>query len=185
MRENEYIVGYVGRLSEEKGLQYLIEAGLLLKGQGEAFKILIIGDGSKRKELEDLAKGKGLENEIIFTGFQNDVEKWLPALDVFVLPSLTEGTPMALLEAMSAGIPPIASAVGGIPKVVEDGVNGFLVAPGDFRMISEKVMALKKNPDHRKRMASESVKLIKNRFGLHEWSRQIEAQYDILLNMKC
>jgi glycosyltransferase involved in cell wall biosynthesis len=181
IKENEYVAGYIGRLSDEKGLEYLIEAGPILREKDEAIKILIIGDGPKRKELENLTKKKGLEREIFFTGFQNNIEEWMPVLDIFVLPSLTEGTPMALLEAMSAGIPPIASAVGGVPKVVEDGINGFLVPPGDFQAISAKVIALKKNPELQKKIASEAVNLIKNRFGVHEWCRKIEAQYNELL----
>lgn len=181
IEKDEFVIGYVGRLSEEKGVHYLIEAGSVMKESSEPFKIVIIGDGPRRKELQAQAKSKGLEKEVILAGFQNDVEEWFSVFDAFVLPSLTEGTPMALLEAMSAGIPPIASAVGGIPKVVEDGVNGFLVAPGDFRAISEKVIALKKNPGLQKKIALEAINLIRNRFDVHEWCRKIEAQYNELL----
>ena len=180
IEKDEFVIGYVGRLSEEKGIQYLIEAGSVLKERSEPFKIVIIGDGPSRKELEDLAKRKGLEKKIIFIGFQNDVEKWLPTFDVFALPSLTEGTPMALLEAMAAGIPVIATAVGGVPRVVESGVNGFLVDPGDFQAMSEKIMALKKNPESRNKMAAEAASLIKSRFDVHEWCREIEREYDLL-----
>jgi len=181
VEENEYVAGYVGRLSDEKGLRYLIEAGLLLKGQGEVFKILIIGDGPKRKELEDLSKGKGLERKIIFAGFQSDVENWLPAFDVFVLPSLTEGTPMALLEAMSAGIPVIATNVGGVPKIVENGVNGFLIDPGDFQALSEKIIILKENPVVRNKVVSEGINTTQKRFNVNEWCRKVESQYELLL----
>jgi len=184
IEQDEFLIGYVGRLSEEKGVQYLIEAGSVLKESNEPFKIIIIGDGPRRKELEELTKSKGLEKEVIFTGFQNKVEEWLPILDVFVLPSLTEGTPMALLEAMSMGIPVIASAIGGVPGIVESGVSGFLVDPGVFRAISDKILTLKNNLILRKRMAAEAVNLIKRRFDVQDWCRKIERQYDSLTQKK-
>jgi len=184
IEKDEFVIGYVGRLSEEKGVRYLIEAGSVLKERSEPFRIIIIGDGPRRKELEDLAKSKGLEKEIIFVGFQSDVEKWLAVLDVFALPSLTEGTPMALLEAMAAGIPVIATAVGGVPRVVESGVNGFLVAPGDFQGMSEKIRILKENPVLRNKMATEAVTVIKKQFDVHEWCRKIEREYDLLCQKK-
>lgn len=181
MNEEEYVVGYVGRLSDEKGLEYLIGAGLILKEKGEAFKILIIGDGPKREELENLVREKGLEKEVIFTGFQDDVEKWLAALDVFVLPSLTEGTPMALLEAMSLGIPVVATHVGGVPQVIENGVNGFLIEPANSRALVEKIKVLRENPALRKEMSVKATNLIKNRFNVYEWCRKVEKEYEILL----
>lgn len=181
INESEHVAGYVGRLSDEKGLQYLIEAGIILKQKNEVFRILIIGDGPKRKELENLARGKGLEKEIMFIGFQNDVEKWLPVLDIFVLSSLTEGTPMALLEAMAAGIPVIATSVGGVPKVIEDGCNGFLIGPADSLALADKLLTLFRNPLLCRQVAGEGMNVIKKRFNVHDWCRQIETQYDLAL----
>ena len=179
--KNMFLIGFVGRLSEEKGVNYLIEAGSVLKQSAETFKIVILGDGPKKTELNYLTKSKGLDNEINFTGFQEDIEKWLPAFDVFVLPSLTEGTPMALLEAMSMGIPVIASAVGGVPGIVKNGVNGFLVEPGDYSGLCEKITLLKNDPALREKMASEAVKTIKEGFDVNAWCRKIECEYDSLL----
>jgi glycosyltransferase involved in cell wall biosynthesis len=184
IKENGYVAGYVGRLSDEKGIQYLIEAGVILKQKSELFNILIIGDGPKRKELENLAREKGLEKEIIFAGFQNDVEKWLPALDVFVLPSLTEGTPMALLEAMSTGVPVIATRVGGVPQVVEDGSNGVLLDPADSKRLAEEIMALVHDPALSKQMAGRAIETIENEYNVQQWCRKIEAQYDFALDRK-
>ena len=180
IEDNEFIIGYLGRLSKEKGVQYLIDAGLILKEKDEAVRILIIGDGPKREELESLAKEKGLEKEIIFTGFQNDVEKWLPALDVFVLSSLTEGTPMALLEAMAAGIPVIATSVGGVPNVIENGVNGILTNAADSKALADKIMTLMHNPSIGKKMVDKGVETIEKQYNVYQWCRKIEAQYDLL-----
>jgi glycosyltransferase involved in cell wall biosynthesis len=179
---DDFVIGYVGRLSEEKGVHDLVEAASILKEKFEAFKMIIIGDGQKREELEGLSRRKGLEKEIIFTGFQSDVEKWLPALDVFVLPSLTEGTPMALLEAMAVGVPAIATSVGGVPKVIEDGVNGFLINPADSEALADKIMTLIHNSSLSKKIVENAIDIIEKEYNVHEWCRKIETQYDSLLN---
>ena len=184
LAEDECVVGYAGRLSDEKGIHYLVEAGSILKGKGEAFKILIIGDGPKRKELENLAIEKGLEKEILFAGFQTNVGEWLPALDVFVLPSLTEGTPMALLEAMAVGIPIVATHVGGVPMILEDGVAGFLVAPANPEGLAEKLEVLLERPSLRRQLAEGARKAMERRPTVHEWCRQIESEYCALVQIQ-
>jgi glycosyltransferase involved in cell wall biosynthesis len=184
IEHGEIVIGYVGRLSNEKGIQYLIEAGATLKKNGEKFKMVIIGDGIKRKDLENLVKAKDLEKEIIFTGFQNNIEEWLPALDIFVLPSLTEGTPLALLEAMAAGIPVIASAVGGVPKVIENGVDGILLPSGDSQELSKAIIKIKRDDVLRKKIAVAGVNKIKNEYDIKKWCQKIESQYNLMLGYK-
>ena len=119
--ENEIVVGYVGRLSEEKGLRFLIEAIALLNEANIPSRLLLIGEGALRSQLERYTEEKYLKKQILFTGFQNQIDKWLPAIDVFVLPSMTEGTTIALLEAMAHGLPAVASSVGGIPSIIRSG----------------------------------------------------------------
>jgi glycosyltransferase involved in cell wall biosynthesis len=179
--DGEYVAGYVGRLSAEKGVQYLIEAASILKGKGAQFRMLIIGDGPKRKELENLTVEKGLAREHMFVGFQNDIENWLPVLDVFVLPSLTEGTPMALLEAMAIGLPVIASDVGGVPELVENGVSGFLIPPGDSAALAEKLSTLCRNRSVRETLGQAAINATKNHCNVLDWSRQIEKEYEFLI----
>ncbi len=180
----ELIIGYVGRLSEEKGIGYLIEAASILKKRTVSFKLIILGDGPKMNELKLMTKSKGLEKEIYFTGYQRNIEEWLPILDIFVLPSLMEGTPMALLEAMSLGIPVIASSVGNIPRIIDSGINGILVNPGDCKGLSKSIEMLRNDPKLRKKMATEAVNTIEKRYDVNEWYKKIERQYDILLQNK-
>jgi glycosyltransferase involved in cell wall biosynthesis len=175
--KDEFVIGYVGRLSEEKGVRYLIEAGLILKGKGIPFRIIVVGDGPERKVLEDLAKGKDLGERIIFVGFQGDAENWMTAMDVFVLPSLTEGTPMALLEAMACGIPVVASSVGGVPRVVVSGNNGILVAPRKSEEIADAVKGLYETEGLRETLAEEAKRTIRSEFYIDGWVRKIEAEY--------
>jgi len=181
IKDEEFAVGYVGRLSEEKGVKYLIEAVMLLIKSGEPCRLLIIGDGPKRKEFEGLIKGKGFKDNIILTGFQTNIEKWIPAFDIFVLPSLTEGTPVALLEAMSYGIPVIATHVGGVPKVIENGTNGILINPADSKALAENLKILCHDSALRKKFGTVSIDVVKKRHNINDWCRKIETQYNKLL----
>jgi glycosyltransferase involved in cell wall biosynthesis len=180
-KEDEFVLGYIGRLSEEKGIKYLIESSSMLNDLNIPVKVLIIGQGPQQKELEDLAKEKGIESKVIFTGFQWDVENWLPALDVFVLPSLTEGTPMSLLEAMAFGIPVVASAVGGVPQVIDSGKNGILVSPGKPGEIKDAVLNLYRNENFRTNISTAGQKYIAAKHNVEDWVRKIEGEYLNLL----
>jgi glycosyltransferase involved in cell wall biosynthesis len=175
--EKEFVIGYVGRLSEEKGVRYLIEAVSLLNNSDTPVKLIILGAGPQRKELEDLVKKVNIENDVIFAGFQGEVEKWLPAMDLFVLPSLTEGTPMSLLEAMASGLPVVASAVGGVPQVIDSGKNGILVSPGNPDEIRDAVLLLYNDKDLRDRLSKEAQKTIKMRYDVKDWISKIETEY--------
>ena len=180
--EDELVLGYIGRLSIEKGCNYLIKAVRLLKKLGVPVKVLIIGDGPQKKELEDLVYELDIENLVIFVGFQPDVDRWLPTFDIFVLPSMTEGTPMSLLEAMASGIPAVASAVGGIPQVVDSGENGVLVSPGDPEEIRDAVYKLYKNENLRKSISTAALDTIRSRYNIKDWIGKIEAEYYNLIN---
>jgi glycosyltransferase involved in cell wall biosynthesis len=139
-----------------------------------------MGDGPEKECLSSMVKKAGLDRDVLFTGFLENSEEWLPALDIFVLPSLTEGTPMALLEAMAMGIPVIASAVGGVPDVIEDGINGFLVPPGESRAIHERIMLLIDKPDQMKRLSRAGKETVNSRYNVRDWCRRIEQMYDSL-----
>jgi glycosyltransferase involved in cell wall biosynthesis len=173
---DEFVIGYLGRLSVEKGLAYLIEAACESLN-GTRIKLVIIGDGPERQALEQQAQSRGIAESVIFVGFQPNPESWHPAFDLFVLPSLTEGTPLALLESMSAGVPVIASAVGGVPKIVTDGVNGILLPPGDPKAIKEQVQFLAGNPDFAYRIGRAGRELIKANYSVDRWCRAIEDCY--------
>jgi len=175
------VIGFIGRLSEEKGVHFLIKAASVLKERNEKFKIIIIGDGPERKQLENLVRSEGLNTDILFAGFQNSIEEWMPVFDIFVLPSLTEGTPMALLEAMSFGIPVIASAVGGVPRVIENGVNGILIEPGNILDLCCNLQMLITDRELRKKLGTEALITINRDFDVREWCRNIEKEYENII----
>jgi glycosyltransferase involved in cell wall biosynthesis len=180
--EHEFVIGYIGRLSEEKGVRYLIETHRLLAKAGVPARMLIIGDGPQRKELKHLASTIGDGKSVIFTGFQNNIEDWLPTMDVFVLPSLTEGTPMALLEAMAGGIPVIASAVGGVPQVIKQGKNGLLIEPGRTEEIHKAVLDLYNNEQMRENLSRAAEETIKQNYSVQQWIRSVEREYVNTIN---
>lgn len=174
---SDLVVGYIGRLSEEKGLTYLVAAVAELGNTARAVKLLIVGDGPERDALEKQVKANGLERIVLFAGFQADIQNWYPVFDIFTLPSLTEGTPLALLEAMAGGVPVIASGVGGVPKIVTNGVNGLLVPPGNPMAIREKIQLLNHNYELASRLGRAGVDTVKNKYSLDNWCRAIENCY--------
>lgn len=177
IKNNETLIGYVGRLSQEKGLKYLLTAGKELLNAGLPVKIILIGDGPLREDLESSMDTLGLQNDIIFTGFKKDVKAMLPALDMFILPSLTEGTPMALLEAMSYGIPVVATSVGGIPLVINNRKNGLLVSPSNSSEIVNAAMELINDKHLREKVSKGAKNSVQERYNLKKWVRKIESFY--------
>jgi glycosyltransferase involved in cell wall biosynthesis len=175
--EGDFVLGYVGRLSSEKGVRMLIEAVSILRNEGKPIRLVVVGDGPERCDLEELARQKSLADQVWFAGFQEEVGGWLPAFDAFVLPSLTEGTPLALLEAMAMGVPVIATAVGGVPKVVTDGINGLLVQAGDALSLAERIRDLQASPSLRERLSRRGREEISARYNIHHWCGEIERLY--------
>jgi len=176
----DFVLGYVGRLSAEKGLSYLLTACAELVTSGVPLRVLIIGEGPQRNELEQLSRQLGLGDRVVFAGFQEDVVQWLPCMDVFVLPSLTEGTPMALLEAMAYGVPGVASAVGGVPQMIKHGETGILVSPGRAKEISNAIQVLFRDPAERQKLAQNAITLARTRYSVEHWIGRIEMEYQSL-----
>lgn len=140
---NERVVLYLGNLRPEKGVKYLVESMDMIP-QAKRPRLLIVGDGSEKRELERTTQRLGLGKYINFAGKvpSQSVPEYMIASDVFVLPSLSEGFPLVILEAMAAGLPIVATRVCGIPEIIENGKNGLLVEPGYPKEIAEKILLL-------------------------------------------
>jgi glycosyltransferase involved in cell wall biosynthesis/protein-tyrosine-phosphatase len=139
------VVGTVGRLTAVKGHERLLRAAQIIRRQNPRAAFFIVGDGPRREELVSLAVRLGIADACIFTGSRRDTYDLVAAMDIFTLPSLSEGTPMALLEAMALGVPVVATAVGGVPEIVEDGINGLLVDSGDDDALAHACLELAAN----------------------------------------
>lgn len=134
-----FTVGTIGRLSTEKGYRYLIQALKLLQNEGLDARLVMIGEGYQRPELEKLVAAAGLSDRVFLPGYREGARRYLSLFNVFVMSSLTEGLPITLLEAMQAKVPIVATAVGGIPEVLDNGSAGLLVGPGKPGAISEAI----------------------------------------------
>ena len=180
--EDEKIIGLVSRLTAEKGHVYLLKAAKDIVSEFPRVRFLIIGDGPLRRELEDMVSALQLRNKVIFAGLQKDIPDILAAVDIFVLPSLTEGLPMAMLEAMAAGRPLIASRVGAIPKIIENGVNGLLVEPGNSDDLRKAIIELLRDPKRADMFSKAGLELIANKFSSKRMAEDYKQVYRQVIN---
>lgn len=182
--QEDFVFGFVGRLSEEKGVGYLLKA--LKQGLTKAnpWHLVLVGDGPQRALLEQTVRAEGLFDQVHFAGFQNDAAGWYRAMDAFVLPSLTEGTPMALLEAMANGIPAIATAVGGVPALLSSGENGILVPPADPIAILEAMRSVAGDHQLRARLSVGAIRTIQRDYDVKKWEKKFSEVYNAMGRVK-
>lgn len=176
-RHDVFTVITVARLEKVKGIEYLIRAFAELVGdKHQDMKLVIVGDGSERKNLESLVSKSGVADKVSFLGeMPNErVPACLKGADCFVLPSLKEGFGIVLLEAQAAGIPVIASRVGGVPDIVEDGQTGILVEPRDPSAIAAAVLKIRSDAKERERL----VKNANNNLSKYGWEEIANKVYE-------
>jgi glycosyltransferase involved in cell wall biosynthesis len=171
-----FVIGTVARLSPEKGLDRLIAAFERLTSRVSNARLVIVGDGPERERLEALAM-KFKPGVVRFLGRQERVEHILPRFDVFALASLTEGIPVAVLEAMAASRPVVATRVGGVPEVISDGISGVLVAPDDPDALASALEALALDPARRESLARAGRTRVAERFSLDAMASNYDALY--------
>ena len=162
--EKDVVLLSVGRLVYQKAHEYLVAAMPTVLKEMPNVKVGICGDGVLRADLEKHIQSLGLSNEVKLLGMQANVTKYLAAADVFVLPSRWEGLPIALLEAMSAGLPVIATRVEGVDEVVEQGVHGLLVQPESAEGLAKAILQLSRDDEARRRMGNASNLRILERY---------------------
>jgi glycosyltransferase involved in cell wall biosynthesis len=177
---NTKLIGFIGRLDKVKGCDYLIKAVSELAKRGLNFCLVIVGDGPERESLNSLVEDLGLQKQIYFCGFRDDTTNVYQSLDLFVLPSLNEGIPLAMLEAMSQGVPVIATRVGGVPEVIQDGVNGLLVPPVDPRALAEAMVESLSKTDEAAKRACEANRKIYDEYSVDKWMEKIQNIYFVI-----
>ncbi len=133
------VVGAAGRLSPEKGFAIFVDAARTLARADPSLGFVLFGDGALREALTRQVAAAGLADVFVLAGFRADLDAFLPWLDVLALPSFTEGLPNVVLEACAASVPVVATAVGGTPEVIDNGVNGYLVNPGDVSALARRI----------------------------------------------
>jgi glycosyltransferase involved in cell wall biosynthesis len=158
------VVVAAGRLSPEKGFAVLAEAAAAVCRADPAAGFAVFGEGAQRPELERRVARLGLAGRFVLPGFRTDLDAIVPAADIVALPSFTEGLPNVALEAGAAGVPVVATAVGGTPEVVADGETGYLVPPGDPAALAARLGELLRDPRLRRRMGEAGRRRMRERF---------------------
>jgi glycosyltransferase involved in cell wall biosynthesis len=176
------IIGSVAMFRGSKGHDHLLDAFARVHARRPDARLLLVGDGGRREWAERLARERGLSGAVIFTGFRTDVPALLSAMDCFVLASTrTEGVPQSLLQAAAAGVPLVASRIGGIPEVVEDGVTGLLVPPEDPAALAAAIEQTLADPAAAAARARAARKRCEERFSHTVAISRLLALYDELL----
>jgi len=178
IKNGDFVVGSIGRLEEHKGYSYLLDAVARIKDGMPNLKCLIVGDGKAADALKQKAGESHIDDIVKFSGSRNDTELMLSIMDIFVLPStIREGLPLTLAEAAAAGLPMIATCIGGNPEIVLNGKNGFIIEPKDAGALAAKIRHLADNPADREKMGSESLRIWKENFTLEEMLSKIGTLY--------
>ena len=176
--EGNLLLITAGRLMEQKGHRFLISALEKLLVEFPAIVLLIMGEGPLLGPLKEEARNKGLDDHVRFTGFRKDFRSLLHMSDIFVLPSLNEGFPYIIIEAMFAGLPIVASAVGGIPEAVSQGETGLLVRPKDVDQLYRAIRELLIDGAMRERMAQKGREKAEQHFSKATMLREIFSLYE-------
>lgn len=177
---NALVAGMISRLTKQKGHMYLLEA-IARTPELSSLIVLIIGDGPLRSALEARSLKLGLGPRVKFLGARRDIGDLLSVMDLFVLPSLWEGLPLSLIEAMGAGLPVVATRVFGVPEVVTDDVTGLLVPPADTASLGVAIARLAGDAAARKRLGQAAREFVLPRFNISHYVRELTELYERLL----
>ena len=167
----------VARLDPQKGLHHLVAAAALVP----EVRVMIVGDGPERGALETRIAQLGLGDRVHLLGFRTDIPELLAGCDLFVLPSLFEGLPLSILEAMAAGKAVVATAIGGNDEAVVDGVTGLLVPPADPQALADALRTLLREPERRRRLGEAGRRRAEAEFSATAMVRRVAAVYDEVL----
>jgi glycosyltransferase involved in cell wall biosynthesis len=184
-RSGSRIVLMAGRLSPDKGFHVLIDAIPAVLAKAPDARFIICGDGVQRHELERQVVSLGLKDVVVFAGFRNDLDSWMPNADLFVLPSFTEGLPNVLLEAHASGVPVVATAVGGSPELVVDGETGWLVPPGVRPALAAGMIRLLCDDSRRRQMGLAAQARVREHFTFEVQARGYLELFDDLMDPVC
>ena len=159
------MIGVIAQLIPRKGHRLLIEAMPLILKECPHVRVLFFGRGPLEASLKAMIRDRDLTDRVALGGFRDDLQRILPCLDLVVHPALMEGMGVSLLQASCAGVPIVASRVGGIPEAVQEGVTGYLVPPSDVSALAEAIIQILKSPDRRRAMGLSGRQWVENYFS--------------------
>jgi len=178
LTKDNQVIGMIARFHPVKGHIYLINAAKEIVKEFPKVKFVFVGDGDLRSELEECVRTRNLDKNFVFLGYRSDIPDVIKAFDIFVLPSLYEGFPNVVLEAMASGKPVVATAVNGTEEAVVEGKTGFLVPPKDSNSLAEILLYLLKNPAKAKKLAQNGRKWAEEHFSLEKQVKSFEQLYE-------
>jgi glycosyltransferase involved in cell wall biosynthesis len=178
---DRFVVGWVGRMTAVKRTDDVLEAFRLVRDGGVDATLCLVGDGPDRERLERRASELGVIRDTLFLGYQEDVAPYYAAFDALVLPSANEGTPVSVIEALAAETPVVATRVGGVPDVVREGEEGFLVDAGDTEELAERLLRLARDPKLRRRLGESGRERVLKRYAVERLLDDVDRLYRELL----
>ena len=178
---DRFAVGWIGRMTGVKRTDDVLRAFRRLRDRGVDACLCMIGDGPDRPAVERRAHELGLMRDTFFLGYQEEVAPFYAAFDAMILPSINEGTPVSAIEALAAGRPVVATRVGGVPDVIREGEDGFLVEPGDVDALAERLARLAADPELRERLGTAGRARVIPRYSVERLVDDIDLLYRSLL----
>ena len=182
--ETRFVVGWIGRMTGVKRTDDVLLAVRGLRERGVDAVLCMVGDGPDRDRLEQLARDLGVARECFFAGYQSEIAGFYRLFDAFVLPSVNEGTPVSAIEALASGTPVVANRVGGVPDVVRDGEDGFLVEAGDVEGAARRLADLAADPALRARLGASGRARVLERYSVARLVDDVDRLYRALLESK-
>jgi glycosyltransferase involved in cell wall biosynthesis len=178
------LVGIVGRIFPIKNHRLFLDAAARIAAEEKAARFVVVGDGALRRQMEEHANGLGIADRVIFTGWRRDLPRIYADLDVLVVSSNNEGTPVSAIEAMASGCPVVATRVGGLPDLIDDGETGYLVPREDAHALGAAVMGLLRNHETARRIGETARARVAERFTTERLAADMERLYSDLLLQK-
>jgi glycosyltransferase involved in cell wall biosynthesis len=182
--DDRFVVGWIGRMTAIKRVPDVLTSFKRLLDLGVDATLCLVGDGPDRDEAEQQAKDLGIARHVLSVGYQRDVSPYYALFDALVLPSANEGTPVVAIEALAAQRPVVATRVGGVPDVVTEGEDGFLVEVGDIDGIAAALARLARDPELRRRMGESGREHVLPRYRVERLVDDVDALYRELLTQQ-
>ncbi len=179
--KKEFLVGIVGRIVPIKNHELLLKAIKLLRDQQFPVHLCIVGDGELREQLTKSAREKNIFEFVHFVGWRLDMEKIYSGMDLLALSSLNEGTPVAIIEAMASQVPVVATAVGGVPDLITDGVTGLLSISNDAKDLAEKIKQILTDSEMKQKILKNARKLVERKYHYRRLIDDIQNFYEKLI----